>query len=90
MTKLTDRKEAIRYIADVHQGTRDDLISIIGEELYNQFSRMGFIRRGISKKNEKFASTWQITELGVKQEHFYRSPDEQEKELGRYYHSLGI
>lgn len=90
MMRLTDRKEAIRYIAEVHQGTKEDLIAQIGKDLYEQFSRMGFIKRGISPNAGKFASTWQITELGKKQEHFYRSPNEQEKELGRYYHSLGI
>ena len=90
MMRLTDRKDAIRYIAQIHQGTRDDLIAEIGLDLYEQFSRMGFIKRGISKNDKQFSSTWQITELGEKQEHFYRSPNEQEKELGRYYHSLGI
>lgn len=90
MMRLTDRKEAIRHIAKVHQGTRNELIDQIGKELYEQFSRMGFIKRGISQHDGQFTSTWQITELGEKQEQFYRSPNEQEKKLGLYYHSLGI
>lgn len=67
------------------------MVHKIGEDLYNQFCRMGFIKKGVSFAEKKvLTSTWQITESGKKQKEFYREPNHGEKELGKIYFSLGI
>lgn len=89
--ELKDRKEAILYVAQKRNGTRDALIHKIGKDFYNQFCRMGFIKKGISVAEKKKAiSTWHITELGKKQTDFYREPNPEEKERGQVLFSLGI
>lgn len=91
MARMKDRKDAILYIAGQGHGTKESLISEIGEELYDQFCYMGFIRKGVTVTGqEKPASTWRITELGKKQKDFYREPDQREKELGKLYFSLDL
>lgn len=91
MAELKDRRDAILYIAEQRRGTKDALIHKIGEDFYNQFCRMGFIKKGVSIAERKApTSTWQITELGKKQKEFYREPNHREKELGKIYFSLGI
>lgn len=90
MANLKDRKDAMLYIAKEHQGTKDVLVKEIGEELYEQFCRMGFIKKGITSQDKILRSTWQITESGRRQSFFYRDPNQEEKKLGQIYNSLGI
>ena len=66
---INDRKEAILFIAKKQHGGKRELIGEIGEKFFNQFCRMGFIKKGITKdKLEQLNSTWQITKLGKEQE----------------------
>lgn len=90
MTDLKDRKNAMLHIAEERRGTKDVLIETIGVELFNQFCRMGFIKKGVSTEKKNPVSTWQITEQGEKQTLFYRNPTCEEKVLGQIYYALGI
>lgn len=90
MAELKDRRDALLYIAKEHRGTKNALIEKIGIELYDQFCRMGFIKKGVSVENKKPCSTWQITELGKSQVFFYRKTTYEEETLGQFYNSLGI
>lgn len=56
---ISDRKEAILFIANKQHGGQIELIGEIGEKFFNQFCRMGFIKKGITKdKFEQVNSTW--------------------------------
>lgn len=56
---INDRKEAILFIANKQHGSKKELIGEIGEKFFNQFCRMGFIKKGITKdKLEQVNSTW--------------------------------
>lgn len=91
MAEFKDRKEAIIYIAEECRGNRNDLVNEIGEDLFNQFCSLGFIKKGITfTEDQKEISTWQITESGKKQKEFYRGPNEEEERLGKLFFSLGI
>lgn len=90
MTEFKGRKDALLYIAKELRGTKNALIEKIGVELYDQFCRMGFIKKGVSVENKKPCSTWQITKLGKSQASFYRKPTLEEETLGQIYNSLGI
>lgn len=90
MAELKDRRDALLYIAEEHRGTKNALIEKIGIELYDQFCRMGFIKKGVSVENKEPLSTWQITKLGKEQVFFYRKPTYEEETLGQIYNSLGI
>ena len=46
---IKDRKEAIMFIANKRHGSMDDLVGMIGEKFFNQFCRMGFIKKGVTK-----------------------------------------
>lgn len=87
--QITDRREAIRHIAKLEKGRREDLTAAIGNELYEQFIRLGFIKNCYDGLNPKTPS-WKITESGRRQYNFYRAPTEEEAALGRFYHSLGL
>lgn len=79
--KLT-RKEAVQYLAQQGEGGNTELIEKIGEDLFEQFSCLGFIKAG--KK------TWKITQTGIRQNYFYREPTDEEKKFGRLLHRLGV
>ena len=44
---INDRKEAILFIANKQHGSKKELIGEIGEKFFNQFCRMGFIKKGM-------------------------------------------
>lgn len=88
---INDRKEAILLIANKQHGSKKELVSEIGERFFNQFCRMGFIKKGITKdKKEQINSTWQITKLGKEQQKFYREPSPSERLDGRRIYALGV
>ena len=88
---ISDRKEAILFIANKQHGGQIELIGEIGEKFFNQFCRMGFIKKGITKdKLEQVNSTWQITKLGNEQEKFYREPTRLERLDGQRFYALGV
>lgn len=53
MAELKDRRDALLYIAEEHRGTKNALIEKIGTELFDQFCRMGFIKKGVSVENKE-------------------------------------
>ena len=88
---INDRKEAILFIANKQHGSKKELIGEIGEKFFNQFCRMGIIKKGITKdKLEQVNSTWQITKLGKEQEKFYREPTRLERLDGQCFYALGV
>ena len=88
---INDRKEAILFIANKQHGSKKELIGGIGEKFFNQFCRMGFIKKGITKdKLEQVNSTWQITKLGKEQEKFYREPTRLKRLDGQRFYALGV
>lgn len=88
---ISDRKEAILFIANKQHGSKKELIGEIGEKFFNQFWRMGFIKKVITKdKLEQVNFTWQITKLGKEQEKFYREPTRLERLDGQRFYALGV
>ena len=87
---IKDRKEAIMFIANKRHGSMDDLVGMIGEKFFNQFCRMGFIKKGVSKTASEIKSTWQLTKLGAEQHAFYREPNHAERSNGYCFFSLGV
>lgn len=93
MAKIT-RKSAILYINEWKSGKRDDLVKNIGSKFYAQFGLMGFIKQGVTYKDDNTCEpvpTWRITELGKGQMEFYRNePTKEEQELIDLYESLSF
>lgn len=65
------------------------MTAAIGNELYEQFIRFGFIKNCCDGLNPNTPS-WKITESGQRQYNFYRAPTEEKAALGRFYLSLGL
>ncbi len=88
---INDRKEAILFIANKQHGSKNELINQIGEKFFNQFCRMGFIKKGVTQNlGAQVHSTWQITQLGKEQQEFYREPNSRERQDGRCFYALGV
>lgn len=87
---IKDRKEAIMFIANKRHGSMDDLVGMIGENFFNQFCRMGFIKKGVTKTASEIKSTWQLTKLSAEQQAFYREPNYAERSNGYCFYSLGV
>ena len=88
---INDRKNAILFIASKQHGSKNELIKEIGEKFFNQFCRMGFIKKGVTKSlNDQINSTWQITKLGKEQQVFYREPTQIERLDGQRFYALGV
>lgn len=88
---IDDRKNAILHVANKQHGSKKELISEIGEKFFNQFCRMGFIKKGVTKgTDDQACSTWQITKLGKEQRDFYREPTLSERLDGQRFYALGV
>lgn len=82
-----DRKQAIEHINKIRTGTKTELISIIGENLYNQFKVMGFIYE-VPKSTD--LTVYQITQSGIKDAEFYREPTAEEAKMGVWLANKGL
>lgn len=80
------RRDAIKIVKEQGAGKKDDLVKLIGSDLFREFCLMGLIRQGVASVNSSPASTWSKTER-VQDEYdfFFGSPGEREKELARLY-----
>ncbi len=88
---INDRKDALMFIANKQHGSKKELIGQIGEKFFNQFCRMGFIKKGVTQNMDaKVSSTWKITELGKEQREFYREPTQKERLEGACFFALGV
>lgn len=85
-----EREQAIGIVFEMDHGTKGQLIEKVGENHYGQFEIMGYITRGMTILDGKMVNTWRITEKGKDVHNFYRKPTEEEKEMGRYCHSIGF
>jgi hypothetical protein len=86
-TTTISREEAINIIHSSKSGMQTDLLSQIGQKLFEDFCLLGFIKMGATTKGEK---TWAETTVGADLYEFYRKPTQQEANMGIYYASLGF
>jgi hypothetical protein len=81
------RKKAIEEIFTKQKGEITQLEHRIGNELFEQFCLMGFVRRGVASKNKKTVRTWSITDLGREEyKFFFSDPTQEERELAAFLH----
>lgn len=85
-----EREKAIKIAFEMQRGTKEQLIEKVGETHYDQFEIMNYITRGMTILDGKMVNTWSMTEKGKDVHNFYRKPTEEEKEMGRYCHSIGF
>ena len=61
---LTKRQIAYKYLLEKRSGYRDELISVITDELFEEFCLIGFITEGMDGEwNER----WRLTDFGESQ-----------------------
>jgi len=82
-----NREYAIKLIHSECSGIKDELVSKISSEMYEDFCLLGFILQGVNDVGER---TWKITECGKKQFDFYREPTLDEQKMGIYLASIGF
>jgi len=86
-------KEAIKYILGEENGYRDELIRKLDndKEFVEQLGRLGYITQGATMKGNSYERTWRKTKKAEDYSRVFLSElTEEEKEKGRYLHSLGF
>lgn len=76
-----DRKISLYYVLEKKQGLKENLIEVIGSDLYQQFRTCDFIRDKLINKQ----CGWKITEGGIKQGNFYRYPGDADISIALFY-----
>lgn len=81
-----DRKNALKIVSSIKQGSIEELESKIGSSFLRDFELIGYITKGIDSHGE---NTWKITSSGRDSfKKIYSEPNLLEKALGLFCHYI--
>lgn len=84
---MITRKESYLYLINTEKGERKELIQNIGENFFDEFRLIGFIKEGM---DGKWIERWQLTPFGKMQINSYLKFQEIDEELDEICKELDI